>query len=260
MTGLAGLAPIIKTEAIAVVRIVGYFDESEDPSVLTIAGVFGKAGDWQSLEAQWAGLVGEYGMDEFKMSDCENRRGFWKDWANPSDRWAAQGRFIDLFAENPLPTPLGIMASVDLAAFPGRTTDEAWLTAFRMVLIRMVLAQAAFYLSDDRFALVFDYKNGVQGRASQLIEELRNQPEVGHLIGPVTFADSREFASLQMADMLAYEGRRVVTDTIKGGKPLRPQWIRMEEAQLLPGGGPRLFSEFQEDAVTGFVEIRERLR
>jgi hypothetical protein len=268
MTGLAELAPILRTEAVGVVRMTGYFDESDDyaqrgsDTVLSIAGVFGRFDDWKDAEDAWTHLVSKGGLPEFKMSDAEKGRAEWKG-LDQDQRWEKQLPFVHLLSRNPAPSPLAIAVSIDLSALPPptgkRPMAEAWLLAFKLVLIRMVMAQGMYGLAGERLALVFDEKDGVKGRATAMWDEMKRDPILGHLLGSLTFTDSKLTPSLQMADMLAYEGRRILAETIKLGKPRTWQWEELSGAQLPHVGGPRLYCDILEDASVGFIPVDERL-
>jgi hypothetical protein len=251
--------------------MVGFFDESEDSfgergqdSVLCIGGVFGMVGDWAPLEAAWAELVvgHQLGLAEFKMSDAEKGR---KEWRGPSqsERWDLQRPFVELFSRNPNPSPVAVAVSIDLSALPPprgkRPMARAWLLAFQLVVTRMGMAQEMYGLAGEQLALVFDVKNGVKGRATEMWDQAKANPSIGHLLGSLSFMDSKQTPSLQVADMIAYEGRRVLAETIKVGTAPTWQWNELFGAQLPHVGGPRLFCEVLEDVEHGFVDIRERL-
>ena len=264
MTGLAGLAPILKTEAVVVVKMVGYFDESEDidSAVLSIAGVFGKADDWVDLERAWDDLLDDRCLSEFKMSDSEKGRHEWRGIIQ-EERWEGQRPFIELFSRNPNPSPIAVAVSVDLTSLPSpsrrkRPTADAWLEAFRVVLAQMIIAQDMFGLTGERLALVFDVKDGVKGRATEIWDRMKADPIFGHHLGSLTFTDSKLTPSLQMADMLAYEGRRIL-ERIKQGRPPTWQWTELAGATLPHVGGPRLHCQVLEDRKVGFVDVQERL-
>ena len=102
--------------------------------------------------------------------------------------------------------------------------DRPYLFAFTRVLDRMILLQSSVNVRlgiDERIGLLFDEKDEFAGRAQQLSKEARAS---GYPIGGVAFVDSSEHPGLQMADVLAYEVRRYLTETVRAAQPAAPGW------------------------------------
>jgi hypothetical protein len=69
----------------------------------------------------------------------------------------------------------------------------------------------------------------------------------------VSFENSLDRVGLQAADLLAFEARRVLTDSIIGGKPVRPQWSRLMRATTF-SGTPRFFAHYWDADSLEFAE------
>jgi len=78
-------------------------------------------------------------------------------------------------------------------------------------------------------------------------EGMKIDPGCRAFLGPVVFEDSREQPGLQMADLLAYEARKVLTDIFKrtNTQP-RDQWMQIQRSKL-PNGGPRVWPFLWDD-------------
>jgi len=244
-------------------RFTGYFDESEDATTLCLAGLWAPDHQWHPFESAWRSLLDEYGMGEFHCSDCEHRDGFFESWTNPADRTAVEQRFIDVLVSNPSPSPAGYLAVIDVLAFrkavagkpkAPRREQQPWMFAFRQVLDRMVEAQRMMneqFSVDERIDLVFDEKDQFAGRVNELLKSVSSDPDFP--IGTVSFAKSHDRVGLQASDLLAFEARRVLTDSIVGGKPVRPQWSRLMRAHVL--GRPRFFAHYWDADTLEFAEL-----
>jgi hypothetical protein len=261
---LAEFGQVMKVDIVAVLRFAGYFDESEDAGIFCIAGFFAPTHHWGAPEAAWSDILTAEGLrnpdpkkaPEFKMEHCENRKGSFEDWMDVDERRRVQRRFIDVIADNPTPIPAGIAVSLDIPAFqttlapriaqalPGLSYHKPYLFAFTRVLAKMIELQEAANAvlgADGRIDLFFDEKKEFQGRALELYSQAK---EAGYALGACSFVDSAEHPGLQMADVLAYEFRKNLTESILATPqaPARWQWTRLQTARV-PGGAPRIFED-----------------
>jgi hypothetical protein len=251
---------------------LGYFDESEDQDFLCIAGLFGPAHHWQPFNDAWAAVLGEVGVAEFHTQECENRKGFWESWNDPTKRRAVQQRFLDLIVKNPSPSPVGVVVGIDLRGFratvgpaiktllPRQGLDKPWISAFMHVLGRLVDAQGLsneMTGQDERVDLYFDEKDEFRGRVENMLTEANANSD--YPLGGVTFCDSRVHPGLQAADLVAYEARRCLTEVILGTppKPVREQWVQLMEAKL-PSGAQRVWGDLWDvETMTFMVALDE---
>ncbi|MGA9112741.1 MAG: DUF3800 domain-containing protein [Candidatus Dormiibacterota bacterium] len=262
---LAEYGAALKVDVVAVLRFVGYFDESEDAGVFSISGVFAPTHHWADPEAAWSAVLTEERIKptqpnkapEFKMEHCENRKGAFEDWDDPRERKRVQERFISVIADSPSPSPAGLAVAVDIEAFkttlalriaselPGLSYHKPYLFVFTRILAKMIeLQQAANQAlgANERIGLFFDEKKEFQGRALELYKQAK---AAGFPLGACAFVDSTEHPGLQMADVLAYEFRRYLTETARATPPapVRSQWSRLR-ASRLPGGTPRIYEDY----------------
>jgi hypothetical protein len=245
-------------------RSTGYFDESEDATTLCLAGLFAPDHHWYPFESAWRSRLDEYGMAEFHCADCEHGDGFFELWMKPSERTAVEQRFIDIIVNNRSPSPVGYLAVIDVPAFRKavagkpqvpRRERQPWMFAFRQVLDRMVEAQKMMngrFAVDERVDLVFDEKDESAGRVKELLKSVASDPKFP--IGTVSFENSLDRVGLQAADLLAFEARRVLTDSIIGGKQVRPQWSRLMRATTFLDS-PRFFAHYWDADTLEFAEI-----
>jgi hypothetical protein len=72
--------------------LYAYFDEAGHPSdskVVSIAGVVSTSPEWHAFDSQWRKVIDWYGIPRDKglhLTDFENRKGVFKDWAKDDPR------------------------------------------------------------------------------------------------------------------------------------------------------------------------------
>ena len=162
-----------------------------------------------------------------------------------------------MIADSQSPSPAGLAVAVDIEAFkttlalriaselPGLSYHKPYLFVFTRILAKMIeLQQAANQAlgANERIGLFFDEKKEFQGRALELYKQAK---AAGFPLGACAFVDSTEHPGLQMADVLAYEFRRYLTETARATPPapVRSQWSRLR-ASRLPGGTPRIYEDY----------------
>ena len=236
--------------------ICGYFDESEQNDVsFCLAGWFAPKGQWAYFEESWLAILDEEGISpEFKMADCFARKGVFETWDDPTERQRVADRLLDLVLDHDGLMPSGLVIGFDLAAFDEimapvirtnkPTYDKAWLWAFTYAVKEMVGAQA--YASEmagrsEQVSLSFDNHQEFKGRAKKYVEDARvADPDIRDHLGSFGFGDSKAQPAIQMADLLAWEARRAISEFLESGRsPTRPQWRSIYHAKRRDGG-PRV--------------------
>ena len=81
----------------------------------------------------------------------------------------------------------------------------------------------------ERLAAIFDESKEYQGRAKELWDDLKRQPvtklvPVAPRMGTLTHADSKQYAGLQAADILAHEARRYFMEVSFNTFPNEERW------------------------------------
>lgn len=238
--------------------MVGYFDESEQSGVsFCLAGWFAPIDHWRPFEDRWRAVLSDEGItSEFKMRDCFSGEGAFKTWRDRAKRQHVADSLLGVTVDHPLLMPTGYVVGFDLSAFerivaprlksaPGFPRyDRAWLWAFQIVMAELIGAQryaTGMVGVSERIRVFFDSQKQFAGRALGLIEQAkRDDPEIRDVLGPVAFADSQQHPGIQMADLLAWEARRAISEFLQTGHaPTREQWRRIARARR-PDNGPRV--------------------
>jgi Protein of unknown function (DUF3800) len=211
-----------------------YCDESyRDHHVFVVAGYLAATDTWSVFNYIWNDALRDEGLREFHARDCQQGEGEFKGWT-VSARQQTWRRFIEVIRRANV---LGVVTAIDLSAYdefapsikrmrhPGY--GHAYFLAFQHQVEEMA-NQLASLDARERLAFVFDETDGFQGRARQLYDSLKRS-ESGTLpfvtpLGPLVFADSKQHAGLQAADVLAYESHRYFRDTAFSTAPLPERW------------------------------------
>jgi uncharacterized protein DUF3800 len=252
--GLGGYAPLWKVGVVVAFKLGAFIDESEDDKAFCMTALLARIGDWAPFEAAWEELLRHYVMSEFHMQDCEHGQGHFEGWTNPAERAGVAARFRGLIADNILPAPMGVVVGIDLAAYARAAAPYAdkrgrlprgkkpWLFAFNRQLGLLATAQEVFNVGSglERVGLLFDAKSEFEGRIGEMMKAAKSTPEFP--VGTVAFADSRTQPALQMADLVAWEMRRLMTDIFHNEAEPRSEAMELVRSHSF-SGTPRFHAE-----------------
>ena len=202
---------------------LAYFDESgtdgENGATL-IAGVVANLADWPYVVRLWKAHLANVGVPYFHYADCKNQRGSYKGWDWQKDCLPHLKALSLIITGNAVggisavylgDWKKGVAARPDLQIrFP-----SAYSFCFEMMIekIRREMNDRA----QSAIELIFSKHPQYQSRANEIWQwhgERNLWPEISN----VRYAEPRDVVGLQMADMLAYETRRMIH---KGGDDWR---------------------------------------
>lgn len=242
-----------------------YFDESENPGILTISGYIGHYGYWPRFEREWKNALGEFGLTAFHMVDFAHSNGeFERLKGREDERQKILARLMKIIYREP-PRFFAFGSSVDLMAFRALPDemrkqvgdDPYWLLFQTSIgiavtwLLGFLREQPA--LLNERIAFIFD-RRASEGLARQLYNKLKDvvYPEnIAKLCGMLAFDDDEIVVPLQAADILAYEMAKYLQDMVKGIE--KPRRWPMQQIMSKPGR----FNIFTKDALERFFKTAE---
>jgi hypothetical protein len=203
-----------------------YGDDSADQTqkrVCVVGIVFGPESLWEKIEPEW---VERNGGIPFHARDCESN---WADYKNvPKDD--TKQLYADLaimLANNGLG---GFGVAVDLAAerrvFPN-SPPIAYYKCFADVLqaVKEYITPRGI-----RAAFEFDISKENKFNAGLMYDTIRqNEPQFfEHFEPKISFAPAREYARLQVADLMAYEAMKAMDNEVGPVKrDPRKSWIAL---------------------------------
>jgi Protein of unknown function (DUF3800) len=213
---------------------IAYCDESyTDHQVFVIAGYLAPTDTWSMFNFVWNDVLKDERLGEFHARDCQQGEGEFRGWPMPA-RQRTWRRFIEVIRKANV---LGVATAIDLRAYDGFAPtikrlrhpgySHAYFLAFQHQAEEM--ANHLTTLDDrERLSFVFDETEEFEGRAQLLFESLKQStsPTLTFIsrLGSVTFADSKQHAGLQAADLLVYESHRYFRNTAFSTSPLPERW------------------------------------
>ena len=201
---------------------------------MVAAGYWATERRWADADAAWEETLAWAKVDEFHATDFFACRKAFADWKINSRRHIeAIRRFTDIVQRFDL---IGFAYGVDLRAYlklvrPATVTGPKWMRNISPRLFcvagclslvsRMISRFAAFMPRHERVAVLFEDEQGI-GDAIAYFEycKKRHEPWTKWLIGFDTADKGKR--PIQMADLLAHEAWRRVTDHVRQtGRPQR---------------------------------------
>ncbi len=223
--------------------LVGYFDESHaserEAGAFSVAGFVSTAEHWEALTYEWALILCEYRIKEFKSADCASRLDAFEGW--PTEKQiACVCALLSVLERSVL---IGVFSTVLAKDFkeivePALAADSAlrdpYLFCWQGCLAQVRNAAAPPQGEKIRFHI--DDGDIARGKALELFYSFRHAQGLDDQWGGVTAESSKDFAPLQAADVLAYETYKR-TDTLAYGpaRRIRPSTERLRATKRLYG-------------------------
>jgi len=231
MTPAVELAAALHARFLAMLE--AYADDSISSEgelrVSVVAGWFGEADVWRSLEDRWIAILEREHIQEFKASDCHSSQGEFSEWDKPR-RIALRQELVGVISETPIH---GTTATLTIAT---RGTQHA---SYKICLIYALLNLTGFargFRPQERVAYIVDER--MKGSGAGDLEAVRHQlrttgpSEFRRRVGPAAYDSSAEVIPLQAADLLAHECLLNRLNELHGAPP------RMELARMKNRLGP----------------------
>lgn len=210
--------------------MIAYFDESgkpEDKPVVTLAALVSTELKWRRFEVSWMKILREYGapihpvlqLPYFHMTDYESGK------VAPYNTWKRQKRieFISKLASI-IKRDIVFGCSHALVIKDWDDTLPSYVpTQFRkkqgwyIFLLRSVLEDIAKFvpaMKHEDIACIFDTNKEAAPAAKSFYEALKIHKGWERRFGSATYGNSVQLSPLQAADILAFEGRRVVHNKV----------------------------------------------
>jgi hypothetical protein len=222
------------------VMLAAYLDESghsSDSRIVAMGGIMGNHLHMETLADRWREMLHRHGDITFHMSHLEGNLGEFKDWTVPQREALLADAFLclkDLFI-----VPFGMVVIVeqycDLPTIAQQAFIDPWFICFQMC-VREAASTTMWYRDDptpnEKIALFHDRQLEYQGRAVSAFHFLKDSTSFGHRLGSITSASMSDVIQLQVADLVAYEIRKLVENAIYHPE-VRTRWP-MKKLQEMP--------------------------
>lgn len=220
----------------------------------------------ETLADRWRKMLHHHCIAAFHMSELEGYLGEYKGWTRIQREALLSDAFLclkDLWI-----APFGAVVIVeqyrDLPQIAQLAFMDPWFICFQMC-VREVIGTTMWYRDDptpgDKIALFHDRQVEYQGRAVSAFHFIKDSWSSGHRLGSITSAATSDVIQLQVADLVAYEIRKLVENAIyHPDVPTRWPMRKLQEIPLILNyldftgrvpdleGGP--FSMFRRTAFT----------
>ena len=223
--------------------IAGYYDESMERPAFAVAGYLAQYQTWLDLDWAWQGLLKAWNIKYFKASECENLLGEFAQYRkNPEDlksqlephEWQtvkrAKTQFIGEIAKH-ADGLNGVGAGIVLPDFERLVsenhkalrylTDNPYYIGLQLSLIAGTVAAANH--NDEtknnedhiRIKPIFDSHKDYSALAKAVFDKfITKNPRSASVLLPLDYEDDIEVPALQIADTLAYEVRKYLSDKL----------------------------------------------
>jgi hypothetical protein len=200
----------------------GYFDDSGkwlDPAeiVVVVAGAIAEVDQWEVLDAQWRLVLNQFQVSELHMKDFAHSRGEYDGWDEPKRRdFIAQ--LLSLTAIHII-KPLGALLPKDhFEELPlehrGKWLGDSYFVCLWDTIVMSVDAAAELY--DQDLKIVCDVQPKFQHNAEQVYSACKKYLSNRARLKSFSFASSKDFPGLQLADLIAYEGLQLQRSRLRG--------------------------------------------
>lgn len=221
-----------------------YLDESGglDRPVITVAAVVANAKQWTRLERKWQGILRRERVPVFRMSLFENRRGVFEGWPE-NRRFSFIYDLAQIIIEHVAFGTANSVGSDDYQAVmvPAMIAGDDPKTDVYTLLLQCSLEEIVRFLHippTERISCVFEHSDSRRGAAlaDSYARLLSLRARWRGIFGPkIEFAakTAPNAIPLQVADLLAYEGYKHVTNqyVLGGRRPPRRLLKRLLETQ-----------------------------
>ena len=284
---LAAMSVGSTRKAVTVFDLQAHLDDSWDERFLLLTSVVAPIHAWSALEAAWMDALRrpDGSLKEFKGENCRHGNRAFRNWPG-NERLALRDLLLDMASEVPMFT---VGASIDMSAFNKirderpvlrKTYAHPYYLAFGAILVGLamtqmtvniwpflpdegpsgdvladvqtVMATTESHAMDYRLAIRADRNDQRAGRLLEIFNYFRDRRMPRRLpLKELVFADSMESAGVQLADMVGYEIRLLLLDSLYGGRVDATKW---------PCGLHRLIESDRPNAVQIVHLDEERLR
>jgi hypothetical protein len=236
-----------------------YFDESDEKPGFSLAGYAASYATWVQLDWAWLELLKKWNLAYFKASECENLLGEFAQYRScPSDLKSElkprerdrlieiKTEFVDAICKQGDDLQgYGAVVIVDdfervVSEDPEAKRiflDKPYYVCFQLCLVAIAMPARNFNLQhtskEDHVYIkpIFDSHEEYSHLAKTLFDKFTNaNPRSAQVLLPPAYEDDKTVSALQVADTLAYEARKHLTQQIRKGD----DYVRRPMQRLRP--------------------------
>jgi hypothetical protein len=258
---LAKMKGTMRSDQGFLAMFIAYMDESgthDESDFAALAGYVDHSNGWTEFETAWNAVLAYYHVDEFHMTDFENRyKEFdWRNYWFLPDEELRRPFMRDLLRALHSPKRLRVGCTISMRDYreiiPERFHKDYNPYYFLFAKCVEQLWRVSFLMlpPKEKLAFVFDEKLGFEGRSTAIFYALRDSRfQYSDSMGDIHFASSRKLAPLQAADFVAFEYRKYNEREFHStGRPVR--WTML---QLCVNGAKGLMHHIGAESLKAWV-------
>lgn len=198
---------------------VAYMDESgthDGSEFASLAGYVNHSDSWAEFEEAWKAVLTRYCVEEFHMTDFENRHGEF-DWRNywflPDEK--LRHPFIrELIAALDPPKRFRVGCTISIRDYHDIVPEQLkpsyhpYYFLFAKCIEQLWRVSLLMLPPREQLGFVFDRRLGFEGRADSIYLALKKHFQYSEKMAAIQFESSKTIIPLQAADLIAYEYRK----------------------------------------------------
>lgn len=254
--------------------LTAYMDESyQDHKLMCVGGWLCNDSRWDKISSQWQMRIdyesrksqkaGLSSVSRYKASDLESFHGDFEGW-NLDRKKLLTKKLIDILGRGPsrdkLRKPIGIACGLKIPAIPDVLVNREKIfktnwAAYRLCMIQNLITLADTMSAihpDDRVTVIYDrgpFGNAAQS-AFESFKRTSQRPRADSVV-TMTPMGGEDCVALQPADMLAFEGRKLV-----GTDKRDPYYFRRSLQRVIGNGLTLRVREITKEALDGILQAR----
>ncbi len=219
------------------VVVKAYFDDSGklgNPGELAavVGGLIATVDEWDKLEPEWFAVICRYKVKEFKAADLQNRLNDYRGWDEKKEQTFRQElhAVIDKYIRNPS-KPLAACLPLSQWEQLDQAKKAEWGNDPFFVCLQHAITMSADHASRleyDAVEIFCDEEERFHDMAEIVYKACKKHlgPSLGGLLTQYSMIDSKKYAGIQVADLIAYEARKLRRAMIEEKEGLidRPRW------------------------------------
>jgi len=225
-----------------------------DASAYGVGGFVADQTEWNKFEAVWTPTRERLAAagKTFHMTDCELGHNDFSGMDRNTERVPIIKALVDSIVSAKMwAIHTAIQVPVFNAVFPGEGERSMYYLCFASIVRELALIGND---NNEPVAFAFEQKAPFEFMCLAIYEEMKRQTAWpgSRRLGTIGFYKKGDLDALSAADLLAYEGVKVLSETLNpSGRPLRRSMARIRDTERLRG---RQWDEPALKEVRGFVD------
>lgn len=215
--------------------LIAYLDEtghSADTEFVGVAGIVAPDHSWANTEATWQNMLAEHAVESVHMRELAHSKGQYKGWTEQQRRALLSSALGAVEALGGL--VLGVILPMKLWRQTLTMRQRKALVDPYFLCLQEALTTIALRatLTGTKAKAVVAQATEFAYKAESLCTSLLSRPDYSDAFESYfTFAPAKEYAGLQIADMVSYEFLKAVRTQAEGKEPKRWTFVQLTKGK-----------------------------